>query len=106
MLRWPATDCRSAKPLAALLPGAGRPASVVLRTIYKAIVHPVAYKVLAIPGHVLPVMVTGGSLALRDLILMVREHLHWHSMLTEWAGTCKLVVPGKLKRQGSCGRLY
>ena len=71
--------------MAALLQGAGQPVSGVLRTIDKAVVHPIAYKVLAIPSHVLPVMVAGGSLALRDLILMVREHLYWHSMLTEGA---------------------
>ena len=85
-LRWLLAGCRSAKPLAALLRGAGQPAAAVLRTVDKAVVYPVAYKVLAIPRHVLPVMVSGGSLALRDLILMVREHLHWHSMLTGGGG--------------------
>ena len=68
----PAARCRSAS-------------SCCPRTINKAVVHPVAYKVLAIPSHVLPVMVAGGSLALRDLILMMREHLHWRRMLTESA---------------------
>ena len=84
--------------MAALLQGTDQPAAAARRTIDKAVVHPVAYKVLATPSHVLPVMVAGGGLALRDLILMVREHLHWHSMLTEGAATCRLAVPGELKR--------
>ena len=43
-----------------------------MHTVDKAIVHPVAHKVLAV-GHVLLVLLAGSCLGLGQLVLVVRE---------------------------------